>query len=101
MSKDNIIQFPKSRMASSRKSKLDILQNRAQELQVENEYINNDLDYLSAQLEDNLRELEIVYKKIASMHQEDLEKQLVEFKSEFGVQIDFDFEPDDNKPEGE
>ena len=45
MSKDNIIQFPKSRMASSRKSKLDILQNRAQELQVENEYINNDLDY--------------------------------------------------------
>lgn len=61
MPKDNVIQFPQNK--GGRPSRKIILENRLQELQVENDYLQNDLDYLAQQLEDNLAETQEILKQ--------------------------------------
>ena len=86
MSKDNIIQFPTSHKPS-RKTKLDVYKHRLKELEVENEYLTGDIDYLSAQLETNLDEMNVILNEMKKLHEESLQKQVTELKEEFGVDL--------------
>ena len=94
MPKDNIVQFP-DRFEGREPNQKQILQNRLQELQTENEYLNGDLDFLSDQLEKNLEEIREILQELQSTIEKELGDSLVEFKSEFGVDISFlaDFDP--------
>ena len=49
MPKDNIIEFP-NRFQGREPNRKQILQNRLKELQVENEYLNQDMDFISEQM---------------------------------------------------
>ena len=98
MSKDNVIQFP-NRFEGREPNQKQILQNRLKELEVENEYLNGDMDFLGEQLDNNLAEIQEILHELQSMIEKELDESLVEFKSEFGVDISFlaDFDP--TKPE--
>jgi len=98
MPKDNIIEFP-NRFQGREPDRKQILQNRLKELQVENEYLNQDMDFISEQMEGNLAEIREILVELQSMIEKELGDSLVEFKSEFGVDISFlaDFDPDKPK----
>ena len=98
MSKDNIIEFP-NRFQGRESNKKQILQNRLKELQTENEYLNGDIDFLADQLDNNLAEIQEILHELQTMIERELSESLVEFKSEFGVDISFlaDFDPDKPK----
>ena len=96
MPKDNIIQFPKTSIVHSRETKVHILEERVNELEVENEFVRKDIDYLQGALETNIRELQDCLKELSVMHGQNLEDIVIEFKSEFG-DFDIDFEPDNNE----
>jgi hypothetical protein len=98
MPKDNIIEFP-NRFQGREPNRKQILQNRLKELQVENEYLNQDMDFISEQMEGNLAEIREILVELQSMIEKELGDSLVEFKSEFGVDISFlaDFDPDKPK----
>ena len=86
MSKDNIIQFPTSHKPS-RKTKLDVYKHRLKELEVENEYLNGDIDYLSNQLEANLEEVGVILNEMRKVHEADLKRQVAELKEEHGLDL--------------
>jgi len=98
MPKDNIIEFP-NRFQGREPNRKQILQNRLKELQVENEYLNQDMDFISEQMEGNLAEIREILEELHSIVEKELGDSLVEFKSEFGVDISFlaDFDPDKPK----
>lgn len=98
MPKDNIIEFP-NRFQGREPNRKQILQNRLKELQVENEYLNQDMDFISEQMEGNLAEIREILEELHSIIEKELGDSLVEFKSEFGVDISFlaDFDPDKPK----
>ena len=98
MPKDNIIEFP-NRFNGREPNRKQILQNRLKELQVENEYLNQDMDFISEQMEGNLAEIREILVELQSIIEKELGDSLVEFKSEFGVDISFlaDFDPDKPK----
>jgi hypothetical protein len=98
MPKDNIIEFP-NRFQGREPNRKQILQNRLKELQVENEYLNQDMDFISEQMEGNLAEIREILVELQSIIEKELGDSLVEFKSEFGVDISFlaDFDPDKPK----
>jgi len=98
MPKDNIIEFP-NRFQGREPNRKQILQNRLKELQVENEYLNQDMDFISEQMEGNLAEIREILEELQSIIEKELGDSLVEFKSEFGVDISFlaDFDPDKPK----
>jgi hypothetical protein len=98
MPKDNIIEFP-NRFQGREPNRKQILQNRLKELQVENEYLNQDMDFISEQMESNLAEIREILEELHSIIEKELGDSLVEFKSEFGVDISFlaDFDPDKPK----
>jgi predicted nuclease with TOPRIM domain len=94
MPKDNILQFP-DRFEGREPNRKQILKNRLGELEVENEYLNSDLDFLSDQLDKNMAEASELLRELQLIVEEELDDSLVEFKSEFGVDISFlaDFDP--------
>jgi len=98
MPKDNIIEFP-NRFQGREPNRKQILQNRLKELQVENEYLNQDMDFISEQMEGNLAEIREILEELHFIIEKELGDSLVEFKSEFGVDISFlaDFDPDKPK----
>lgn len=96
MSKDNVIQFPQKK-GGGRPSRKIILENRLQELQVENDYLQNDLDYLSQQLEDNLAETQEILKQLEKLIMQDLNDSMSEFKQMTGVDLT-PLLPDDENP---
>tara|TARA_Y100000389_G_C17003186_1_gene290503 strand:+ start:122 stop:424 length:303 start_codon:yes stop_codon:yes gene_type:complete len=98
MPKDNIIEFP-NRFQGREPNRKQILQNRLKELQVENEYLNQDMDFISEQMEGNLAEIREILEELQSIIEKELGDSLVEFKSDFGVDISFlaDFDPDKPK----
>ena len=51
-----VIQFPTKNKETDSKQKAQVLQNRLDEIEIENEYINKDLDYLTNALTKNLDE---------------------------------------------
>ena len=87
MAKDNIIKFPDKKGRSlPRKT---ILKNRIRELESENDMLNYDLEALSYQLDENLAEIREILYELQEIIQEELATELVEFKSDFGVDISF------------
>jgi len=86
MSKDNVIQFPKKEGAS-RPSRKIILENRLQELQVENDYLQGDMDYLGEQLEVNLIETQEILKQLEKLIRNDLAESMSEIKNMTGIDL--------------
>ena len=71
MPKDNIIEFP-NRFQGREPNRKQILQNRLKELQVENEYLNQDMDFISEQMEGNLAEIREILEEFLApiLHEE-------------------------------
>jgi len=86
MSKDNIIQFPTTHKPS-RKTKVDILNNRLKELQVENDYLQADMDYLADTVDGNIEEMQIILKELEKLHLATLKQSVTELKDDFGVDL--------------
>tara|TARA_B100000497_G_C7615032_1_gene369358 strand:+ start:743 stop:1042 length:300 start_codon:yes stop_codon:yes gene_type:complete len=86
MSKDNVIQFP-IKKGGGRPSKKIILENRLAELQVENDYMQGDLDYISDQLEINLAETHEVLRQLESLIRDDLATSMSEIKKMTGIDL--------------
>ena len=97
MPKDNVIQFPQNK--GGRPSRKIILENRLQELQVENDYLQNDLDYLAQQLEDNLAETQEILKQLEKLIMKDLNDSMSEIKQMTGVDLTPLLPEDDNPKE--
>jgi pyruvate/2-oxoglutarate dehydrogenase complex dihydrolipoamide acyltransferase (E2) component len=79
MPKDNIIAFP-DRFEGREPNRKQILKNRLGELEVENEYLNSDLDFLSDQLDKNIAEAGELLHEMKLIVEEELNTGLVEFK---------------------
>ena len=98
MSKDNVIQFP-DRLSQRGINRLNIIENRIGELETENDFLDGDIEYLQQQLISNHEEVAELFSQVAKLQQEALDGKIVEFKSEFGVDInfdaDFDLTPED------
>ena len=86
MSKDNVIQFPFKEGAVRPDRKL-MLENRVAELNVENEMISSDLEFLGHQLDENLAELQMLLKQLESLVIADLEVSMAEIKNMTGVDL--------------
>ena len=89
MPKDNIIKFP-DRMGDRGVDRLEMIENRIAEIETENDFIDSDIEYLQGQLEGNFSEVAELFQEVKKIHKQALDNKLVEFKSEFGVDIDFD-----------
>jgi hypothetical protein len=86
MSKDNVIQFP-IKKGGGRPSRKIILQNRLAELQVESDYMQGDLDYISEQLEINLVETQEILRQLESLVRDDLAASMSEIKNMTGIDL--------------
>lgn len=86
MSKDNVIQFP-IKKGGGRPSRKIILQNRLAELQVESDYMQGDLDYISEQLEINLVETQEILRQLESLVRDDLATSMSEIKNMTGIDL--------------
>jgi len=79
--------------------RLEIIENRISEIETENEFLDGDIEYLQQQLESNFNEVTQLFYEVEKLQKQALEEKLVEFKSEFGVDInfdaDFDLTPED------
>ena len=96
MPKDNVIQFP-IKKGGGRPSRKVILENRLAELNVENDCLNGDIDYLANQLENNLHEIQTILKELESIVKNDLVNSMSEFKEMTGVDLS-PLLPDDDNP---
>ena len=75
---------------------MHILEERVRELEIENDFVRKDIEYLQGALETNIRELQDCLKELSVIHGQNLEDIVNEFKSEF-EDFDIDFEPDNNE----
>jgi len=83
-----IIQFPTKHQPSS-KAKLQMLEARVHEIELENDMMRSDMDYLSGAINKNVSELQDILKEMSLLA--GLEKPIVEFKGE-GELADMDIE---------
>ena len=89
--KDNIIQFPTKHKPSD-KAKLQMLEIRLSEIELENDMMRSDMDYLSGAINRNVKELEDILKEMSLLA--GLEKPIMEFKGEGNLEdmdIEFNF----------
>ena len=93
MAKDNIIQFPNKRKVSS-KAKIETYERRISEIEVENDIMRADIEYLSGAINNNVSELQDILKEMSILA--GLEKPIVEFKGEGNslddLEIEFNFD---------
>ena len=92
MAKDNIIQFPTKHKPSS-KARLQMLEARIAEIEIENDMMRSDMDYLSGAINKNVSELQDILKERSLLAC--LEKPIVEFKGEGNLEdmeIEFNFD---------
>ena len=90
--KDNIIQFPSKHKPSS-VQKLKMLEARIAEIELENDMMRSDMDYLSGAINKNVGELQDILKEMSLLA--GLEKPIVEFKGEGNLEdmeIEFNFD---------
>tara|TARA_Y100000361_G_scaffold125657_1_gene119300 strand:- start:213 stop:548 length:336 start_codon:yes stop_codon:yes gene_type:complete len=91
--KDNIIQFPTKHKPSD-KAKLQMLETRMAEIEIENDMMRSDMDYLSGAINKNVSELQDILKEMSLLA--GLEKPIVEFKGESNdlkdLEIEFNFD---------
>ena len=91
MAKDNIIQFPTKHKISS-KAKIDMYERRVAEIEMENDIIRSDIEYLHGAMNKNVSELQDILKELSLLA--GLEKPIVEFKGEGkleDLEMEFDF----------
>ena len=88
---DNVVKFPDKKGANLR-ARTQMLQARLDEIEVENKYMNDDIEYLQSALKKNLDEAEEILKKFAMINGEN--KPVM---NEWGD--DFEFTPDFDLPE--
>ena len=92
MAKDNIIQFPTNHKPSS-KAKVQAMEARVSEIEIENDMMRSDIEYLSGAINKNVSELQDILKEMSLLA--GLEKPIVEFKGEGeleDLQIQFNFD---------
>tara|TARA_R100001443_G_C3276225_1_gene159237 strand:+ start:334 stop:648 length:315 start_codon:yes stop_codon:yes gene_type:complete len=103
MAKDNIIEFPLNKKPSSVKARVHTYQTRIDEIEVENQYIKDDIAYLKKALAKNKEELVNMLKDLAIINGEanEMFEPIVEFENEWGDDFEFipDFNLDDNPEE--
>lgn len=92
-----IIQFPIK--LTPTKVRAEMLRNRIDELEIENQYIDDDISYLTSALKKNREELAETLKKLAIMNGEAGVHE--SFENEWGDDFEFtpDFNIDDNPEE--
>ena len=88
MAKDNIIHFPTKHKPSS-KAKVQAMEARISEIEVENDVMRSDIEYLSGAINKNVSELQDILKELSILA--GLEKPIMEFKGE-GKLEDMDIE---------
>ena len=88
MAKDNIILFPTNHKPSS-KAKIQVMETRISEIEVENDIMRSDIEYLSGAINKNVSELQDILKELSILA--GLEKPIMEFKGE-GALEDMDIE---------
>jgi len=88
MAKDNIIHFPTKHKPSS-KAKVQAMEARISEIEVENDMMRSDIEYLSGAINKNVSELQDILKELSILA--GLEKPIMEFKGE-GKLEDMDIE---------
>ena len=91
MAKDNIIQFPTKHKPSS-KAKVQAMEARISEIEVENDMMRSDIEYLSGAINKNVSELQDILKELSILA--GLEKPIMEFKGEGNLEdmdIEFNF----------
>ena len=88
MAKDNIIQFP-SKHKISNKAKIDMYERRVAEIEMENDIIRSDIEYLHGAMNKNVSELQDILKELSLLA--GFEKPIMEFKGE-GELTDMDIE---------
>ena len=88
MAKDNIIHFPTKHKPSS-KAKVQAMEARISEIEVENDMMRSDIEYLSGAINKNVSELQDILKELSKLA--GLEKPIMEFKGE-GKLEDMDIE---------
>ena len=96
MAKDNIIQFPTKHKQSS-KTKIDMYERRVAEIEMENDIIRSDIEYLHGAMDNNVSELQDILKELSLLA--GLEKPIVEFKGEGRLEdfeVEFNFSQLDN-----
>ena len=101
MAKDNIIEFPLNRMPSLA-ARVSGYQRRIDEIEVENQYMIDDMAYLQRGLDKNKDELVSILKELAIINGEaGVHEPMVEFENEWGDDFEFipDFEIKDDNPE--
>ena len=90
MAKDNIIQFPTNHKPSS-KAKIQAMEARVSEIEIENDMMRSDIEYLSGAINKNVSELQDILKEMSLLA--GLEKPIVEFKGDLDdMQIEFNFD---------
>ena len=104
MAKDNIIHFPTKHKPSS-KAKVQAMEARISEIEIENDIMRSDIEYLSGSINKNVSELQDILKELSILA--GLEKPLIEFKGEGNLEdmdIEFNFSQLDdllNNPDDE
>ena len=104
MAKDNIIHFPTKHKPSS-KAKIQAMEARISEIEIENDIMRSDIEYLSGSINKNVSELQDILKELSILA--GLEKPLIEFKGEGNLEdmdIEFNFSQLDdllNNPDDE
>lgn len=88
MARDNIIHFPTKHKPSS-KAKVQAMEARISEIEVENDMMRSDIEYLSGAINKNVSELQDILKELSILA--GLEKPIMEFKGE-GKLEDMDIE---------
>ena len=89
MAKDNIIHFPTKHKPSS-KAKVQAMEARISEIEVENDMMRSDIEYLSGAINKNVSELQDILKELSILA--GLEKPIMEFKGEGKLEdIDIEF----------
>ena len=91
MAKDNIIHFPTKHKPSS-KAKVQAMEARISEIEIENDIMRSDIEYLSGSINKNVSELQDILKELSILA--GLEKPIIEFKGEGNLEdmdIEFNF----------
>ena len=91
VAKDNIIQFP-TKHKQSTKAKIDMMERRISEIEIENDMMRSDIEYLSGAINKNVSELQDILKDMSILA--GLEKPIVEFKGEGtleDLELEFNF----------
>ena len=96
MAKDNVIKFPTKSI--SMKARISTYQNRMDEIEIENQYMVDDIAYLGRALKKNKEEMAKILKEMAVINGEaGVYDPQAHFENEWGDYFEFthDFEIDD------